>query len=119
MMLPASTFSPPNFFTPRRLDSESRPLRDEPPAFLCAIGVLLGAQSYSFSAAAAAFFGAAFLAGLVSPASAAASATSSFLAEAFLAGLAPPVRISEIRTMVKCWRWPRVRREFWRRRFLK
>jgi hypothetical protein len=27
----------PNFFTPRRLDSESRPLRDEPPAFLCAM----------------------------------------------------------------------------------
>src|SRR5690606_35094115 len=41
MMLPASTASPPNFFTPRRLDSESRPLREEPPAFLCAIGVLL------------------------------------------------------------------------------
>src|SRR5690606_16737366 len=38
-MLPARTRSPPNFFTPRRLDSESRPLRDEPPAFLCAIVV--------------------------------------------------------------------------------
>src|SRR5690606_17694623 len=37
MMLPATTCSPPNFFRPRRLDSESRPLRDEPPAFLCAI----------------------------------------------------------------------------------
>src|SRR5689334_20209844 len=37
MMLPARTFSPPNFFTPRRLLSLSRPLRDEPPAFLCAM----------------------------------------------------------------------------------
>src|SRR5437763_8625510 len=37
MMLPASTDSPPNFFTPRRLLSLSRPLRDEPPAFLCAM----------------------------------------------------------------------------------
>src|SRR3546814_9831721 len=27
--------SPPNFFTPRRRPAESRPLRDEPPAFLC------------------------------------------------------------------------------------
>ena len=33
-MLPPSTCSPPNFFTPRRRPSESRPLRDEPPAFL-------------------------------------------------------------------------------------
>src|SRR3954465_6421513 len=37
MMLPARTDSPPNFFTPRRLLSLSRPLRDEPPAFLCAM----------------------------------------------------------------------------------
>src|SRR6187401_2496628 len=37
MMLPPMTFSPPNFFTPRRRPAESRPLRDEPPAFLCAI----------------------------------------------------------------------------------
>src|SRR5665213_2902009 len=29
--------SPPNFFTPRRWPAESRPLREEPPAFLCAI----------------------------------------------------------------------------------
>src|SRR6478609_5456151 len=36
-MLPAIASSPPNFFTPRRLPAESRPLRDEPPAFLCAI----------------------------------------------------------------------------------
>src|SRR5260221_8579278 len=57
MMLPARTDSPPNFFTPRRLLSLSRPLRDEPPAFLCAIagyfafGVFLAA-----ALAGAAFF---------------------------------------------------------------
>src|SRR5271165_4395424 len=37
MMLPGMTISPPNFFTPRRLPRLSRPLREEPPAFLCAI----------------------------------------------------------------------------------
>src|SRR6476659_9548066 len=37
MMLPARTVSLPNFFTPSRLLSLSRPLRDEPPAFLCAM----------------------------------------------------------------------------------
>src|SRR5256885_5912515 len=37
MMLPARTVSLPNFFTPRRLLWLSRPLRDEPPAFLCAM----------------------------------------------------------------------------------
>src|ERR1700754_1518483 len=37
MMLPATTSCPPNFFTPRRRPAESRPLREEPPAFLCAI----------------------------------------------------------------------------------
>ena len=37
MMLPARTFSPPYFFTPRRLPAESRPFREEPPAFLWAI----------------------------------------------------------------------------------
>src|SRR3990170_6819034 len=37
MMFPARTASLPNFLTPRRLDCESRPLREEPPAFLCAI----------------------------------------------------------------------------------
>src|SRR3569623_3789199 len=40
MMLPAMTFSAPNFLTPSRRPAVSRPLRDEPPAFLCAI--LLG-----------------------------------------------------------------------------
>src|SRR5437762_9919528 len=41
MMLPGITISPPNFLTPSRLPALSRPLRDEPPAFLCAILNLL------------------------------------------------------------------------------
>src|SRR5437016_5605465 len=41
MMLPGSTISPPNFLTPSRCPGLSRPLRDEPPAFLCAILSLL------------------------------------------------------------------------------
>src|SRR6187399_2574056 len=36
-MLPPATSWPPNFFTPRRRPAESRPLRELPPAFLCAI----------------------------------------------------------------------------------
>src|SRR5712691_8388485 len=36
-MLPARTDCPPNDFTPRRRPAESRPLRDEPPAFLWAM----------------------------------------------------------------------------------
>src|SRR3982751_5702390 len=76
MMLPARTVSLPNFFTPRRLLSLSRPLRDEPPAFLCAMsnyfafGVFLAA-----ALAGAAFFvdgllaaAAFFAAGLAAPA---------------------------------------------------
>src|SRR5258708_22473335 len=44
MILPARHASPPNFFTPRRWPAESRPLRDDPPAFLCAmiVSVLWG-----------------------------------------------------------------------------
>src|ERR671915_566487 len=34
---PALTRSPPYTLTPRRLDCESRPLRELPPAFLCAM----------------------------------------------------------------------------------
>src|SRR5262245_7662354 len=37
MILPASTRSPPNSLTPRRLPAESRPLREDPPAFLWAM----------------------------------------------------------------------------------
>src|SRR5919112_6713933 len=36
-MLPARAAWPPNSLTPRRLLSLSRPLRELPPAFLCAI----------------------------------------------------------------------------------
>src|SRR3954463_8532367 len=36
-MLPASTCCPPYLFTPSRRPAVSRPLREEPPAFLCAI----------------------------------------------------------------------------------
>src|SRR6201997_238555 len=37
MMLPGMTIWPPNFLTPSRRPALSRPLRDDPPAFLCAI----------------------------------------------------------------------------------
>src|SRR5579864_1974496 len=37
MMLPGMTISPPYFLTPKRRPALSRPLREEPPAFLCAI----------------------------------------------------------------------------------
>src|SRR6266498_3204612 len=39
MMAPAVIGSPPKALTPRRFDCESRPLRELPPAFLCAIAV--------------------------------------------------------------------------------
>src|SRR5829696_330111 len=98
-MLPGMTVSPPNFLTPRRRPAVSRPLRDEPPAFLCAIrlapyslSAFLAAAFFAAGASpsvsvflAAAFFAGAFLAGAAavsSPASAAGAA----LAAAFLAG---------------------------------
>src|SRR5687768_10416355 len=37
MIAPAVTASPPNALTPSRLEVESRPFRDEPPPFLCAM----------------------------------------------------------------------------------
>src|SRR5713101_3068521 len=37
MMLPAATICPPKRLTPSRFDWESRPLRELPPAFLCAM----------------------------------------------------------------------------------
>src|SRR5207342_1330080 len=64
MMLPARTVSLPNFFTPRRFDSESRPLREEPPAFLCAI-----AENSYFLALGAAFLAAGLAAALAGAAS--------------------------------------------------
>src|SRR5712675_1084684 len=36
-MVPAVTLSPPNFLTPRYCGLESRPLREEPTPFLCAM----------------------------------------------------------------------------------
>src|SRR6478609_5221101 len=94
MMLPGTTDSPPNFLTPRRRPAVSRPLREEPPAFLCAIGYSpysLSALGAAFLAAglsavsAAAFFGAAFLAGALASAAGASAAGAAFLAGAFLA----------------------------------
>jgi hypothetical protein len=41
MMLPAGITWPPKRFTPSRFALESRPLRELPPAFLCAILLLL------------------------------------------------------------------------------
>src|SRR5262249_22048971 len=82
MMLPARTDSPPNFFTPRRLLSLSRPLRDEPPAFLCAISNYFAFEDFLAAALAGAAFsvdgllalGAAFLvAGLAAPTASASS----------------------------------------------
>src|SRR4051794_16828866 len=71
-MLPARAAWPPNNFTPRRLLSLSRPLRELPPAFLCAIVnyfALVGLELVVFLAAAlagAASFVDAFAAGLAS-----------------------------------------------------
>src|SRR5215212_3179599 len=73
MMLPARADWPPNNFTPRRLLSLSRPLRDEPPAFLCAMsnyfafgdflaGALAGAAFFVDGDSPLAFAAAAFLA---------------------------------------------------------
>src|SRR5262249_56531460 len=106
MMLPAGTSWPPKRFTPRRWPGESRPLRELPPAFLCAIA------GYSFLAFAAFVLAAS---GLVPPAAAA------FLAGAFFAFLAgasagptsaprfhgfwPSVRVSGVRSTVRSWRW--------------
>src|SRR5215213_4097306 len=81
MMLPARAAWLPKSLTPRRLLSLSRPLRLEPPAFLCAMAnyffsvfflaaALAGAASFVDGALALAAFGSAFLAvsalGLVS-----------------------------------------------------
>src|SRR5688572_7397820 len=73
MMLPARAAWLPKSFTPRRLLSLSRPLRLEPPAFLCAMAnyffsdfflaaPLAGAASFVDGALALAAFGSAVLA---------------------------------------------------------
>src|SRR5665213_3565498 len=46
MMLPAIAASPPDFFSPRRRPALSRPLREDPPAFLCAIELALSNSDY-------------------------------------------------------------------------
>src|SRR5947207_10648287 len=56
MMLPARTVSLPNFLTPSRLLSLSRPLRDEPPAFLCAMSNYFFGVFFAAALAGAAFF---------------------------------------------------------------
>src|SRR6185369_16620315 len=82
MMLPARTVSLPNFFTPRRLLSLSRPLRDEPPAFLCAMS-----NYFAFGVfLAAALAGAAFFVDGVLAFEAAAFGAAAF----FAAGLSAP-----------------------------
>src|ERR1700758_3806281 len=50
-MLPARTICPPYLFTPRRRPAESRPLRDDPPAFLWAMVLLRSSVFYRDSAA--------------------------------------------------------------------
>src|SRR5438105_7101491 len=109
MMLPARTASPPNFFTPRRFDSLSRPLRDEPPAFLCAMTDYFSWDSVVLAAplAAVAFLVDAF-AGAASAVGAASAAGVSALAA--FAGFAFWSPIEMIRRIVCCWRWPRLRR---------
>src|ERR1700694_4357206 len=69
MMLPPRTCSPPKRFTPSRWEFESRPLRELPPPFLCAIDYscfALGAGFFVAGLAVFAFAGllAATLAGL-------------------------------------------------------
>src|SRR3954447_18414670 len=82
MMLPARTVSLPNFFTPRRLLSLSRPLRDDPPAFLCAMSNYFFGDFLAAPLAGAAFF--------VDPDSALALAGAAF----FAAGFSPPAAFS-------------------------
>src|SRR5580693_3008136 len=88
-MLPASTCSPPNFFTPRRWPAESRPLREEPPDFLWAIGrsPYFGLAGLAAGFAAALGLAAAF-AGAFGFASALALGSALGLASAFGAALA-------------------------------
>ena len=64
MMLPGMTAWPPDFLTPRRRPAESRPLRELPPAFLCAIRDYssVSCAAGAASASLAAFFAGAFLA---------------------------------------------------------
>src|SRR5882672_6996212 len=49
MILPATAISPPDFFKPRRRPAESRPLREDPPAFLCAIAMLFQIRAFTYT----------------------------------------------------------------------
>src|SRR4029079_12915441 len=85
MILPARTRWPPDFLTPSLRPIESRPLRDEPPAFLCAMGVVL----YFFFGLAADFLAGALAACLVAGFLLAGLA-SAFLAAGFFSVSASP-----------------------------
>src|ERR1019366_4475573 len=132
-ILPASTISPPVDFKPSRRPAESRPFREDPPAFLCAMSALSNSVTVytdsmkesshfflPFVAVLAGFFAAGFLAlvfallfALAGLASASPSAVS--LADLGLGsrcgrgggvfdGLAPSVRISVMRVPENSWR---------------
>src|ERR1700694_5943987 len=75
MMLPPRTSSPPKRLTPSRCEFESRPLRELPPPFLCAM-------PYSFASSAGFAF---------SPSPALSSALAAFALGALASALAVPV----------------------------
>src|SRR5215510_1329941 len=131
-ILPASTISPPADFRPSRRPAESRPLREDPPAFLCAMMVsrtllpctpiplqnhltfhfffplFVAALAGFFAAVLAGFLAFAF-AGLASAAGAASASAFGFGSRlgrgvAVLEGFAPPVRISVMRITENSWR---------------
>src|SRR5580704_10068627 len=112
-MLPPVTASPPNFFTPRRRPFESRPLRDEPPAFLCAIDQTPSPFVQKAKQHACLHY---MIINLRRKASTRAQSAPVVVSPP--EGLAPPVRRSVILTSVKSCRWPCLRFEFFRRRFL-
>src|SRR6266404_9448971 len=138
MILPARHGSPPNSLTPRRWPGESRPLREDPPAFLCAMVVFLLGQVPSVEPVHC-YFGSSDgskrtrrrgvyllirpseyqVGASVAPASACGAACRRGRGGGVFDGFLPSVRISVIRTRVNSWRCPRLRREFLRRRFLK
>src|SRR3546814_2380677 len=123
-MLPGTTASPPNFLTPRRRPAESRPLRELPPAFLCAMaqssfflaagflaaGFLLAAFLAAVFFGAAFFFGAALFAGAFCAPVLASSAFGAAALRGLASGFLPSVRMSVMRTTVRSCRWPLVRR---------
>src|SRR5579862_7971623 len=101
------TISPPDFFKPRRRPALSRPLREDPPAFLCAINALSNSpvtytdsvkeSSHFFMPFAAGFLAAGFLALALAGAPSAEASALGFGSRlgrglASFEGLAPPVR---------------------------